>query len=74
MFLSLQNSQLSFKGLLSCPRLSILDSFRFEDENEYEYEIKLRVLMRILNKDTPERFILVFFTKKVSRVINTKEG
>ena len=25
--------------------------------------------MRILKKDTPERFILVFLTKKVSRVI-----
>ena len=29
--------------------------------------------MRILKKDTPERFILVFLTKKVSRVIYTKE-
>ena len=29
--------------------------------------------MRILKKDTPERFILVFLTKKVSKVIYTKE-
>ena len=29
--------------------------------------------MRTLKKDTPERFILVFLTKKVSRVIYTKE-
>lgn len=73
-FFPLQNSQLSITELLSCPRLSILVSFRFEDENEYEYEIYLKVLTRILKKDTSERFILVFFTKKVSRVIYTKEG
>ena len=29
--------------------------------------------MRILKKDTPERFILVFFTKNVSTVIYTKK-
>ena len=38
-FLSLQNSQLSTTELLCCPRLSILNSFRFEEENEHEYEI-----------------------------------
>ena len=49
----------------------MLDSFRFKDENEYEYEIKLKVLMLILKKDTPETFILLFLTKKVSTVIYT---
>ena len=52
-----------------CP----LESFRLEDENEYEYEIKVKVFARVLKKkDTPENFILLFFTKEVSTVIDTE--
>ena len=48
-------------------------SFRFEDENKYEYDSQLNVFACVL-KDTPESFILLFFTKKVSRVVYTEEG
>lgn len=41
---------------------SSIESFRFEDKNEYKYEIWRK-------KDTPESFILLFFTKTVSMVI-----
>ena len=52
-----------------CP----LESFRLKDENEYEYEIKVKVFARVLKKnDTPENFILLFFTKEVSTVIDTE--
>ena len=64
---------LSSLFLLCCPRLSILDSFRFNDENEYEYEIKVKVLMRILKKDTLERFILLFSPKKLVGLFILKE-
>ena len=54
-----------------CP----LESFRLEDENEYEYEIKVKVFARVLKKMTrPVNFILLFFTKEVSTVIDTEGG
>ena len=54
-----------------CP----LESFRLGDENEYEYEIKVKVFARVLKKmPRRENFILLFFTKEVSTVIDTEGG
>ena len=41
-----------------------VESFRFEDDNGHEYKILFKVSARVLKKDTPESFILPFFTKK----------
>ena len=47
----------AFRGLDLCyqapkivARASILESFKFEDENKYEYEISLKVFARVLKK------------------------
>ena len=51
-----------------------VETFRFEDENDYEYEIRFKVF-RVLSKiDTPEFFIVLFFTRKDSTVIVTEGG
>ena len=51
-----------------------VETFRFEDENDYEYEIRFKVF-RVLSKiDTPEFFIVLFFTRKDSAVIVIEGG
>ena len=46
---------------------AILETFRFKDEDDYEYEIWLKVFFAYSqNIDSPESFILRFFTRKVS--------
>ena len=53
----------------------VLETFRFEDEDDYVYEIWLKVFSHILkNIDSPESFILPFFTRKVSTVILSEWG
>ena len=51
------------------PHVSAIETFKFEDQDDYEYEIGLKVFSRILKIDSPESFILPFFTRKVSTVI-----
>ena len=51
------------------PHVSAIETFKFEDQDDYEYEIGLKVFSRILKIDSPESFILPFFTRKVSAVI-----
>ena len=46
---------------------SLIETFRFEDENDYEYAYCQKI-------DTPEFFIVLFFTGKVSTVIVIEEG
>ena len=47
-----------------------LESFRFEDEQN----IQLQVFVRVLNKDIPQSFILLFFSpKKLIRSFILKE-
>ena len=50
------------------PHVSAIETFKFEDQDDYEYEIGLKVFSRILKIDSPESFILPFFTRKVSTV------
>ena len=46
--------------------VSIIESFRFGDENDYEYEIWLKVLFAYsLKIDTPESFIVLFSPQKL---------
>ena len=48
----------------------IIMTFRFENQNDYEYEIWFKVFSRTVKKmDNPERFITLFFTRKVSTTI-----
>ena len=42
----------------------LIESFWFEDKNEYEVRDLNTVFMRVLKKDIPESFNLLFFTKK----------
>ena len=51
------------------PHVSAIETFKFEDQDDYKYEIGLKVFSRILKIDSPESFILPFFTRKVSTVI-----
>ena len=53
---------------------SIIESFRFGDENEYKYEIKLKIYVRVIKKKTPWRAYFTFFTKKVGKVIYAEGG
>ena len=54
-------------------RWDILERFTFEDEDEHEYKIELNeYFCACSKKDTPEKFILLFFAKKVSPVIYTE--
>ena len=56
------------------PHVSAIETFKFEDQNDYEYKIGLKVFSRILKIDSPESFILPFFTRKVSTVIFSEGG
>ena len=52
-----------------------LETFRFEGKNDYEHEIWFKVFFVYCQKiDTPEFFIALFFTRKVSTVIVIEEG
>jgi len=57
--------------LLPCEQL--IESFWFEDDIEYEILNNLKFLRVFSKKDSPENFILLYFTKKViiSTVIYT---
>ena len=56
------------------PHVSAIETYKFEDQDDYEYEIGLKVFSRILKIDSPESFILPFFTRKVSTVIFSEGG
>ena len=56
------------------PHVSAIETFKFEDQDDYEYEIGLKVFSRILKIDSPESFILPFFTRRVSTVIFSEGG
>ena len=56
------------------PHVSAIETFKFEDKDDYKYEIGLKVFSRILKIDSPESFILPFFSRKVSTVILSEGG
>ena len=49
------------------------ETFRFNDDNEYEI-LTLSFFAYSKNIDSPESFILPFFTRKVSTVIFRERG
>ena len=54
---------------------SIIMTFRFKDENDYEEEIWFKVFFAYYQKiDSPEFFIVLFFTRKVCTVIVIEGG
>ena len=72
MFRDWENPSKNSRGLLAFYFLlifffatSLLETFRFGDENGYEYEIWLKGFSRILKKtDTPESFIVLLIHQK----------
>ena len=53
---------------------SLIERFRFKDDDDYEYEIWLKVFAHSQNIDSQESFILPFFTRKVSTVTFSEGG
>ena len=53
---------------------SIIVTFRFKDENNYEYEILFSFFAYYQKIDSPEFFVVLFFTRKVCTVIVIEGG